>query len=148
MSTEWEMYTALGTCSLVAVTAAGFLFLAKQIRDNRTALETQARSQIYRLSFETYKLLVDHPDLRPYFYEDKSLDGLSESERQRLLAAAELFTDYFEGIFLARASLDEETVSLWRDYMRSLHGTSSAIRRFIDGNKAYSQSFLDFLKGK
>jgi len=138
----WEEVTALSTLGLVAITATGFLFLSRQLRDgqeslrNQTfALENQTRWQIYQLSFSLYKLIVDSPTLYPFFYEGKELpkecgpDG--DHDRYRVLAAAELLLDYFEAILLSGETLDATTRGVWNSYMKEIYATSPAVRYLL-----------------
>ena len=57
----------------VLVNLFGFLLLSAQLGATKEATENQTRWEIEQVSFNVYKMLVDQPSLRPYFYEGKSL---------------------------------------------------------------------------
>jgi hypothetical protein len=141
----WEMLTGLGTVGLMLVTATGFIFLWKQLRDGRQSLENQTRWQIYQLSFHVYRMLVELPNLRPYFYENKAVPE-DEPAKSQVFAAAELMLDYFENIFLSKEAVDPDTWEVWKRYMRQLCTTSPALRAFAEGSQAYEPRFVQILR--
>jgi hypothetical protein len=48
------------------------------------------------------RLFVEHPALRPYFYDGVDIEDKSEETRQRVLAIAELHIDYLDTELLRR----------------------------------------------
>lgn len=137
----WEAAIALSTIALACITATGFIFLRHQLTESReslktqtTAIEAQTRWQVYQLSFTTYKLFVDCPELYPYFY--RNLAAPSDTAlHDRLRATAELLLDYFEGIVLSRENLADATRHVWDKYMREMYESSPVLREFWANKK-------------
>jgi hypothetical protein len=140
---------AWGTVAAALITLIGFGFVGWQIRQQRLTLENQTRWEVYQLSFALYKMLVDAPELRKYFYDKVPMPPESEA-RDRVMAAAELFLDYFENIWLSKKerTLDADTWAVWRDYMQYLHTQSPALKEFIAVHSArYNRDFRSILVG-
>lgn len=121
-------------------TSCGFIFIYKQIKQNRLSVENQARGSIYQLSHSTYKLFIDRPELRPFFYTTKQLPNTSEvhdknlPNRDQILAAAELLVDYFEHITLSKNVINKQLYDSWIKYITQLCHNSDAIQVFLKEN--------------
>jgi hypothetical protein len=140
---DWIALTAIGACILPVITVIGFWLVVKQLRGEREALETQTRDQVYHASLGILKMFVEHPDLRPYFYDSIPMPD-QMLERSKVLAACEVMADHWENILLSKKSLDEVTLGVWKDYMRGIYSASPALQCFLlqEGYR-YSGAFLD-----
>lgn len=149
---RWEVLTAigamisaLGAIILPIITIAGFLLVIKQLRDAREALETQTREQVYQASSGILNMFVEHPGLRPYFYDAIQLPE-QEPERSKVLAACEVMGDHWENILLSKKSLDRETLGVWEDYMAGIYLSSPSLSYFfLHEGYRYSNGFLQRL---
>jgi hypothetical protein len=139
---EWIALTAIGAFILPLVTLGGFWLVIKQLRSEREALETQTREQVYQASLGILKMFVEHPDLRPYFYDSIPMP-VQNLEKSKVLAACEVMGDHWENILLSKKSLDEETLEVWKDYMQGIYSTSPSLKDFLlhEGYR-YSGNFL------
>ncbi len=144
----------LGLC----ITTAGIYFVTKQLELNRSAIKIQTRASLYHLSHLTYKLFVDNPQLRPYFYSNKPLPDCSEPDahslahehrcnRDQVLAAAEMLIDYFEHILHSESFIESDLFTSWVSYFQELYSKSDALKAYVEENhKLCSDKLLDFLK--
>ena len=139
---EWIALTAIGAFILPFITLGGFLLVIKQLKSERETLETQTREQVYQASLGILKMFVEHPDLRPYFY-DSIVMPVQALEISKVLAACEVMGDHWENILLSKKSLDEETLGVWKNYMVGIYSTSPSLQYFLlhEGYR-YSSNFL------
>ncbi len=132
MQPSWiELVKAFGPIIGALVSLLGFTFLIRQVRLNRLSLENQTRSSIYQLSYSVYRLFIEHPDLRPYFYDGKPSPE-SEPERSKVLAAAELLTDFFESIVHSAHIIEPDLRSTWFKYMEDIYRYSPVFHDYIE----------------
>jgi hypothetical protein len=132
MKSSWiELIKAFGPIIGALISLLGFIFLIRQIRLNRLSLENQTRSSIYQLSYNVYRLFIEHPDLRPYFYDGKALPE-SEPERSKVLAAAELLTDFFESIVHSSHIIDPDLRGTWFRYMQDTYRHNPVFQDYIE----------------
>lgn len=137
----------------VLVNLCGFLLLSEQLGATKEATENQTRWEIEQVSFNVYKMLVDQPSLRPYFYEGKSLPVHEANEaepaaelRWKLESACELLLDYFETIVRSGAVLDDTSEVVWRKYMIKVYRKSPALRQFLENERdRYTPELIDLL---
>lgn len=139
----------------VLVNLCGFLLLSEQLGATKEATENQTRWEIEQVSFNVYKMLVDQPSLRPYFYEGKSLPehGADVEEppaaadlRWKLESACELLLDYFETIVRSGTVLDDTSEVVWRKYMVKVYRKSPALRQFLENERdRYTPELIDLL---
>lgn len=140
---DWIALTAIGAFVLPFITLGGFWLVIKQLKSDREALETQTREQVYQSSLGILKMFVEHPGLRPYFYDSIAIPD-QDLEKSKVLAACEVMGDHWENILLSRGSLDEETLGVWKDYMGGIYNTSPSLQHFLlhEGYR-YSGNFLN-----
>jgi hypothetical protein len=132
----------LGTMAAALISLVGFLFVIRQLRYTRQAIETQSQAQIYNMGLEAYKVVIDHPELGKYIYDSAPLpkDGL---DRHRALATFELFCDYFEYVVLQDGVVSSDVRDSWIRYMEQLFRRSVAIQEFVNDRKGqYTPQFI------
>lgn len=126
----WDVVTAAAG----AITALGVALLYVQVRDARAALKSNTRFQVYGVNQAVFKLMVDYPELRKYFYEDQPIPE-REPDRSQVLAAAELILDLFEVTVLSFHTMDIETRTTWEGYIRVTSLSSPALRHFLQAEQ-------------
>lgn len=116
----------------VVVTVVGFIFVWRQIRDQKQALETQTSWTMYEASLAVLNTFVENPELRPFFYEKQSLpeEGLM---RHKVLAAAEVVADHLENIVSSGecGAIDVDTYYVWVKYMWLIGLRSEVMQEFL-----------------
>lgn len=143
-----EVWNMLGTWAGPVVTLAGFVLVRNQLRADRRALETQTSWQMYETSIGILTVFVEHPEIRPYFY-----DGLAapteEPLRSRVLATAELVADHMESVVLSQDAVAASTGTVWVRYMQGIYRRSPVLRSFLapeNEGYRYADAFLELLR--
>ena len=140
----------------VLVNLFGFLLVSEQLGATKEATENQTRWEIEQVSFNVYKMLVDEPSLRPYFYEGKPLpirESQSQDEqpaaanlRWKIESACELLLDYFETIVRSGTVLDDTSEAVWHKYMVKIYRKSPALREFLENERdRYTPELINLL---
>lgn len=143
-----ELWNTFGTWAGPVVTLAGFLLLRNQMRAERRALETQTSWQMYETSISILTVFVEHPEIRPYFYENRPAPT-EEPLRSRVLATAELVADHMESVVLSQDAVELNTRSVWVRYMQGIYRRSPVLRAFLapeNEGYRYADVFLDLLR--
>lgn len=143
-----ELWNALGTWAGPVVTLAGFLLVRNQLRAERRALETQTGWQMYETGMNLLTVFVEHPEVRPYFYDNRPAPT-EEPLRSRVLATAELVADHLESVVLSQDAVEARTRAVWVRYMQGLYRRSPVLRAFVapeNEGYRYDAAFLDLLR--
>lgn len=143
-----ELLNALGTWAGPVVTLAGFILVRNQLRAERRALETQTSWQMYETSISILTVFVEHPEIRPYFYDGKPAP-LEEPLRSRVLATAELVADHMESVVLSQDAVQANTGAVWVRYMQGIYRRSPVLRSFLaqeNEGYRYADIFLDLMR--
>jgi hypothetical protein len=144
-----ETLNTIAACAGPLITLLGFLFLRSQLKGEREALETQTASQIYGVGSGILQLFVNHPDCRPFIYENAPLPP-REPQRSKVLAVTEIVCDHLENIVLHAQATDSRTIDVWTAYMRGLYARSAVMRDFLlpeNEGYRYSPRLLETLRG-
>jgi hypothetical protein len=81
---------------------------------------------------EIYAIFIDHPELRPYFYDGKPCPA-RETRRARVLAVAEMFADAIEGNLITSQLISiSESHEDWITYCRHMVATSPALAGLVE----------------
>lgn len=86
---------------------------------------------------EIDRLFFEHPELRPYFYENQPLPD-DPREMTRIEALAELFMDFLDMVIVLETTTPPEMNipwAEWQDYIAELYLSSPAIRHFYHANR-------------
>jgi hypothetical protein len=134
-----EIFVAVGSVAA----AASLYYFARQAHESNeqqrlanllALLEAQDRLTDISLSFD--RLLIESPRLRLFFRGDRALSGLSQGERDEVLAVAEYFTDFLENAIVRCELLKSEPslqkvspidTNAWRAYVRACLATPAVV---------------------
>ncbi len=155
-ASQFANYVAIGA---VLVNLCGFLLVSEQLGATKDATENQTRWEIEQVSFNVYKMLVDEPSLRPYFYEGMPLPapepaqdhqqeaaGPAQLLRWKVDSACELLLDYFETIVRSGTVLDDTSEEVWHKYMVKIYRKSPALRAFLENERdRYTPELIELL---
>ena len=120
-----------------AVTSlAGFAVVIYQLRGLRNATYGETHSRLYGEDYEAVRLFIDHPALRPYFYDNVEPDRASP-DYAPANTAAELYAVHFEHIMLQMENLPDAIRQPWRDYIRGMYDRSPVVRRHLDEHPSW-----------
>jgi hypothetical protein len=118
-------------------TIFGFFFIWKQIGREQRSLETQTSWTMYETSIGVLNVFVEHPELRPYFYDGVPLPTTDSKDlgptRSQVLAVAEVVADHLENIVNSGedGAIDENTYYVWVKYMYLLGLRSPTMQAFL-----------------
>jgi hypothetical protein len=139
------MCQALGTIAGVVVSLIGFIFVSVQLRQNRSTIEGQIHALVYQLGNGIYIMFIEHPELRPYFYDNKPLPQ-DETEREKVFAAAEMLCDFFEYVVHGRTTMAKQLRQGWLTYMRAMYSDSTCLQHYLENYKInYTSEFIKII---
>ncbi|MGB6155403.1 hypothetical protein [Castellaniella sp.] len=140
ITSNLTFWATIGTWLGPVVTIVGFILVIRQLSADRQTLETQTSWQIYNVGAAVLQTFVNHPECRPYFYENKPLPP-DEPLRSTILAVNELICDHMENIVLHVNALDDETYRVWKIYMQGLYNRCPTMQEFLrKENEGYRYS--------
>ena len=129
-----DAFQGLGTAAAAMISLVGFVFVIRQLRYTRQAIESQTQAQIYGMGLEAYKVFIEHPELGRYLYDGAPLPAAGD-ERHKVISAFEMFCDYFEYIVLQEGAVAAEVRDSWIRYMEKTFRHSAALQEFIATNR-------------
>lgn len=138
----WHLWVQIfaGTIGVI-----GVLLLVWQLRQSNMqlnqaeqAIRSDTIGQIYNHMVEVDRLFVDHPELKPYFYEGKRIGdpnplledpvkGLARHHAQ-VDATAELIADFFSEALQGVVFLPEDTYEGWCAYIKYVYKQSPPLQ--------------------
>lgn len=131
----------LGSCALCVstlgftVVIASLIFLSRQTHEAAKSNESGAYSNIANHMFEIDQVFINHPNLRPYFYEGAEIKP-EASDYQQVLAVAETILDFFDAILVQKPYLKKLWQGNWWDtYIEDGFRNSPVLCRRIDSGK-------------
>jgi len=143
----WVVLTAISTLTYTLAAVAGFYYLNKQMRHMRRSINSQTYQSIYSRGFENMELLLEYPELRPYFYENKSIRKIDPMEYQKVMALSEIILDFFEHLLAEKETFTPENFEHWKWYMRDIYSRSEAMRVFLaDKEDYYNRELLEIIR--
>lgn len=125
----------------------GFGAVYVQIRKLKETIQAETHGRIYEHALEVQKVMVEHPELREFFYNGVSVDQANikrgSQQHARLLAFAELMADYLEHITLQCEHVPDDVQLAWANYRDYVVTNSPTLCRFLTRNRAhYSRKFV------
>ncbi|MET9271212.1 hypothetical protein [Kribbella sp. NPDC003557] len=119
--------------SLIAVlVAVGSAAIAYQI--GRRSLRITTYRSATDLVLEVDRVFIEHPELRPYFY-DSEVCAPGHQHYNQVMAVAELELDVLECIWDARDSYSDDDYKSWAEYIKGVFETSPAVSRLYADNE-------------
>jgi hypothetical protein len=146
---EWfTLLQAIGSLLAVAVAVGGFIFVHRQLQQVRAAISRDALESLYARNHDIHRVIVDHPNLRPYFYDKKCIASTDE-HYGIIMTICEMVVDFYEGVSLQREHMPQDLVESWQRYCRDLCVRSPALQEYLRENRQwYSEELLrDLLFG-
>jgi hypothetical protein len=84
------------------------------------ALHTTTNQYAAQLMVEADRILIEHADLRPYFYGERPVATVPKDKRDQVAAVAELELDVMETIWDHHEEIDSDDVDAWREWMHEM----------------------------
>lgn len=143
MEPNWtDVASAIANISIAIFTAIGFPFIVMQIRRARRTLEITTFEHLYSRMHDIHKIFVEKPHLRAYFYDAEIIDSSSKNYLE-VCAAAEMFADFFQQIYLQIDLMPSKAAEGWKTYMENIVSNSPVLKEHLKCNKAWYTSALD-----
>lgn len=143
-----RLRTAMVTLSFI-VSFSALFFAFEQSRIANRGVEAQIWQQITQQGNDISRIFIDHPNLRPYFYDDKPIDR-NDPNFQAVMPVCELYLDYIDSMqdeyvfALPGMGINGENRVLWDRYFKDMFASSPALRAYaIEKKFWYSPGEFD-----
>jgi hypothetical protein len=151
ISPDWA--TAIGTWVTIVLIIVSIILVWIQINDLRKSVQNQTYQSVYETEFDLFKYLLDHPEDKPYFYDNKHFaptgnPEADKKERDRLNTLAEWWCDFFDDVHQQKSTMKESTFEKWRQFMKDIYATSPLLREHIErrGTAWYPKEYIEDIK--
>lgn len=134
MKNRLDLLTTIGTWAGSIGVVISLLLVRVQILDLRTAIQGQTYQNVSQIMLDIDHLFIDRPELRPYFYGNKSVEG-NDIDKERITSVAETIMDSFDSIYHQRETMPPQTYLAWLGYMRDIYGSSPALRDLLSRHR-------------
>lgn len=125
--------------------AASWLAYYASMKSHQTATKSHEASSYHAgtdLFLQLDLVFVEHPHVRPYFYNGKALTE-GDPYYHRVQAVAELMLDVFEWIWHRREGISDVDRQAWADYVGSMFALSPVLREYHLGHLAWHPTITD-----
>jgi len=135
--TSYERYGVLLAVTQLVVSGLGFIIVAWSLRVLIKTLDAQSSAGVAARQLEFDKTILAYPVLYRYFYQGQEVAG-DDPEYARVMAAAQLLANYFDGYFRQRGMYrqmwpDEH----WKRYIGDHVSKSPVLRSYVRENPAW-----------
>lgn len=164
MTPEWV--EAIGTWFSGILVAGSLLFVWIQTRNSKqqTVIAEQQKliaeqqklvtqlanyHNLYLMWFNVDRIFIEHPELRPYFYEYEKANKLATTDeiKKKLDAVSHMILDCFDDVFHHLEHLPPSTTAPWDVFMKDMYKHTPYLKGFLKDNEQwYSQDFIRYLK--
>ena len=134
---------AIGSTA-VLVTVLYLSWQTRAARDQAAVLSAQVVSERF---IGLDRAFLDHPELRPYFYDGQSVDALDSETRNRVAALAELTLDVFQLALSGGGAYSAQHEARIRTWIVRGFARSPALRHHLHADRAlYGDELLALLQ--
>jgi hypothetical protein len=120
----------------LGVSVVGLAFVLWQLRRLRQTIEGNAFSSSFSELREIHKVFVDHPGLRPYFFDDEAVSPKS-ADYQQARAVAEMYLDAFVHMYVLRSRFPEDLHHHMDLLIKDMVNRSSFLAGYLKENYTY-----------
>lgn len=126
----------VGIIGVILGATIGGIFVQRATKRQIEVMLLQSRGDVnerlYNQSLSIMKFFAEHPELRPYFYDNKDLTQVAnELERSKVLTAAEMVGGFMELVAMQLEEQTPEIQSRWKAYVVDAHNSSPALREHL-----------------
>lgn len=108
----------------ISAVVAGVWFGFSQLVDAQRTIGTTVDARTFAMD----QVFIDHPELRPYFYDNQPLPD-DPIMRAEVLATSETLLDFLDGVF--NDSVNSVNSGSWGAYTRFIYRSSPAVRETL-----------------
>jgi hypothetical protein len=135
------------------LTTLSLFYVGRQTKMLTNSSKAQTWQGLMQPGNEILKIFVEHPELRPYFYEGKVIKR-DDEEYSQVMTVSEMFLDFIDSFHddyvydLPGMDANGETRHFWEQYFKDLFASSPALRDFLSEKQKWypKSSFLRYLK--
>jgi hypothetical protein len=131
----------------IAVALAGVPFIWYQLREVNRSVQGETLSELYGHYHDVVSIFLERPHLRPYFYENKTLDDFADPElRSQVRTMCELIAGVLEHAVVQEQNVPKGSwKDCWESYVRERLKTSVVLREYLKENMdIYLKTLPDF----
>lgn len=92
----------------------------------------QTRASVYQSiagqMIEIDRVFLEHPSLKPYFYEGKPLPPVGTSDYYQVMSIAEMLIDFIDSVMTQAPNMPDYPWSTWQAYFTDLLQASPALQ--------------------
>jgi len=144
---DW-VSTFVALAALVAL-IVNLALLRGQNKTIASTLDVTAQAEIQTSFFQVSEIFIQHPELRPHFYEDEQAAAqLSRDDQLRAFVVAEMLLDVFDAVTDAKKRLPkEDPVIVWDRYIEDALRNSQFLRDYaIRRRDWYDTRFVELVE--
>jgi hypothetical protein len=139
-----------GIAAGIVGAVVGGIFALKATKRQIEVMVSHSRGDVnerlYSQSLDIMKFFAEHPEVRPYFYDNKTLTVTNELERSKILATSEMVGGFMELVALQIEDQPEDIKPRWKAYLIDQYNSSAVLRDHIAECRAwYAEDFLKLL---
>ena len=145
---------ASGVVGVIIGALIGGIFSLKAAKRQVEVMLRQSRGDVnerlYNQSLAIMCFFAEHPEVRPYFYDNKDLSQAgSELEKLRVLSTAEMVAGFMELVALQMDDQPAEIQPRWKAYIVDGYNSSPVLREHVATCITwYADDFLRLLPAK
>jgi hypothetical protein len=143
----------IGFSLQLIISAVGFGLVVWQISLLNRGIQGDTHSRLYDHYLKVNDLLSKKPELRPYFYDGKSLEA-SHPKHADMLAEIQMMSEVILGL-LEHAAVQKDNLppdswaNCWSNYTDERFQKSPELKKFFkDNHQWYALSFCEVIRGK
>jgi len=147
MTPQWtDVVQALSSAAAFLLAVIGFLVLRHQIKQVERGIRGETHSGLYQHNFEVMKFIAEKNEVRPYFYDEKTLTG-ADPNYNLVMTMAGIMASLFEHVALQRPNLPNDVWESWVRHIKSMYAKSPVLRQYYSEHRCwYSTDMLVLLK--
>lgn len=131
----------------VVVGIFGFYFVWKQIKQVNSSIKSSSNNNLYSLTIEINKFLIENPELRPYFYGDSNGKEKDYDKKDpnfdKIETLADIYITFYEYIYEERDNIGMDIFNSWEEWKLDMYAKSPAIRKHLNNYaKWYNDDFV------
>jgi len=152
--TLYELLTLIVSIGGFATVIVTIILLIKQTKEIATqtkyvaeSLRSSAYGVIAAQVFDTDKIFIDCPELRPIFYSSKDVEE-NDPLYNKAMAVAEFILDYFESALLQNKYFPQVwPIPVWEEYIIDSFAQSPVLCRYLSSKKGwYVDKLVDLME--
>ncbi|MDX1539172.1 hypothetical protein [Arsukibacterium sp.] len=137
-----EDLKTIGVLIGISLQVIGLAFVIYQLKKLNTSIRISAQSALYQQSSTVRAIIVEHPNLRKYFFEKEEISSDSE-HYDRVKTIAEMFLNYLEHLVIQQGSLRAGDLAAWHRFVSRTINASPIMQNLLkEKPEFYSDDLL------